>query len=104
VKIKLHPEVTVKVTINVARSAEEAVMQAQKGAAILKAASEKAAVEAAFGVPVEGTPEGEAVEAKKPAKKTKKAASTEEGEATEPTEATKEAKPKKPRAKKAAAE
>lgn len=53
VKIRLHADVTVKITINVARSPEEAVVQEQKGAALVKAAAkeaeaaaEKAAVEA----------------------------------------------------------
>lgn len=103
VKVKLHPEVTIKVTVNVARSAEEAVVQAEKGAAVVKAAAEKAQVEAAFGAPVEGAaPEaaGEEAEAKKPAKKAKKA-ETAEGEAEAASE---EPKAKKPRAKKAAAE
>lgn len=97
VKVKLHPEVTAKVTINVARSPEEALVQAQKGAAVVKAAAEKAEVEAAFGAPVEGaeaTTE-ESAEAKKPAKKAKKA-EAEEGEEAP--------KAKKPRAKKEAAE
>jgi len=34
VPVRLHPEVTVEVTINVARSAEEAEMQLERGAAI----------------------------------------------------------------------
>jgi len=98
IKIKLHPEVTAKVTVNVARSIEEARVQADKGAAVIKAAAEKAEVEAAFGAPVEGATEvveGDAAEAKKPAKKAKKAVA--EGDEEAP-------KAKKPRAKKAAAE
>jgi large subunit ribosomal protein L9 len=105
VKVKLHPEVSVKLTVNVARSVEEAVVQAQKGAALIKANAERAEVEAAFGVPgTEGAApaadavEGEATEAKKPAKKAKKAEAAVEGEAEEAPKA------KKPRAKKAAAE
>ena len=90
VKIKLHPEVMVKVAVNVARSIEEATVQAQKGAAVLKAAAEKAEVEAAFGAPVEETVATEEAEAK-PAKKAKKA----DAEAEAPKE-------KKPRAKKVA--
>ena len=96
VKIKLHPEVIAKVVVNVARSPEEALVQAAKGAAVSKAAAEQAEVEAAFGVPAEGaavTEEGE--EAKKPAKKAKKTDAAEGEEAP---------KAKKPRAKKAAAE
>jgi large subunit ribosomal protein L9 len=74
VKIKLHPEVTAKVTVNVARSPEEAVVQAEKGVAVIKAAAEKAQVEAAFGAPVEGAEEAATAEEKpKKAKKSKKA-------------------------------
>jgi large subunit ribosomal protein L9 len=101
IKVKLHPEVMIKVTVNVARSPEEAVVQAQKGAAVLKAASEKAEVEAAFGVPSEEAPAAETgeetAEAKKPAKKAKKADAEVEGE-----EEAAEPKAKKPRAKKTA--
>ena len=53
VKVKLHPEVAMKITINVARSPEEAVVQAEKGAAVTKAAEEKAEVVAAFHAPAE---------------------------------------------------
>ena len=106
VKVKLHPEVIIKVTVNVARSAEEAVVQAEKGAALIKANAERAEVEAAFAASVseaapaaEAAVEGEATEAKKPAKKAKKAeAAPAEGAAEETPKA------KKPRAKKAAAE
>jgi large subunit ribosomal protein L9 len=104
VKVKLHPEVVIKLTVNVARSIEEAVVQADKGAALLKANAERAEVEAAFGVPsTEAAPvveavEGEAAEAKKPAKKAKKDEVASEGETEEAPKA------KKPRAKKAAAE
>ncbi|MDE1900246.1 MAG: 50S ribosomal protein L9 [Alphaproteobacteria bacterium] len=93
VKVKLHPEVTIKVTVNVARSPEEAIVQAEKGAAVLKATEEKAQVEAAFEAAAEKADEPVAEE--KPAKKAKKADAAEEGE---------EPKAKKPRAKKAAAE
>ena len=41
VKVKLHPDATVKVTINVARTPEEAVVQAEKGAAVARQAQEK---------------------------------------------------------------
>jgi large subunit ribosomal protein L9 len=99
VKVRLHPEVIVKVTVNVARSVEEALVQAEKGAAVAKANAERAEVEAAFGAPVTDAPseEGSETEAKKPAKKAKKAEAA-EGEAEEAPKA------KKPRAKKAAAE
>jgi len=99
VKVKLHPEVTIKVTINVARSPEEAAVQAEKGAAVTKAAAERAEVEAAFGVPGEGAApaaEGEEAAAPKKAKKTKAKAAAAEGEEAEAPKA------KKPRAKKAA--
>lgn len=86
VKIKLHPEVMAKVTVNVARSQEEALVQAAKGAAVIKAAAEKAEVEAAFGAPVEVTETvivtEEVIEEKKPAKKAKKAEAA-EGEVAE---------------------
>ena len=98
VKIKLHPEVIAKVTVNVARSPEEALVQAAKGAAVTKAAAEKAEVEAAFGVPAEASDAAvtsEDEDSKKPAKKAKKAEAAEGEEAP---------KAKKPRAKKAAAE
>ena len=91
VKIKLHPEVTVKITINIARSAEEAKVQAEKGAAVIKAKAEADAVEAAF-KGEQPAAEGEA-EAK-PAKKAKKAAAADDAEEAP--------KAKKPRAKKAA--
>ncbi|MDR3423959.1 MAG: 50S ribosomal protein L9 [Alphaproteobacteria bacterium] len=107
VKIKLHPEVTTTITVNVARSPEEARVQAEKGAAVKKAAAEKAEVEAAFGAPTEGTSgvefslvtEEPAAEAKKPAKKAKKADAAE----GEEKEAPKAKKPVK-RSKKADAE
>jgi large subunit ribosomal protein L9 len=92
VKIKLHPEVTVKVTVNIARSQEEAKIQLEKGAAVKKAAEERAEVEAAFGAPVtEATEEGAEAEANKPAKKAKKADKAEaaEGEAEEAPKAKK---------------
>ncbi|MDX2028184.1 MAG: 50S ribosomal protein L9 [Alphaproteobacteria bacterium] len=98
VKVKLHPEVTIKVTINVARSPEEAAVQLEKGAAVTKAMAERAEVEAAFGVP--GAEGDEAAETKKPAKKAKtKKADADEAAAEEPAEP----KASKPKAKKAAA-
>ena len=102
VKIKLHPEVVIKITVNVARSHEEAKVQTEKGAAVIKAeaAAAEAAAEAAL---VEATatpaaaPEAVEGEAKPAKKKAKKADAAEAG-----TEL--EAEPKKKRAKKAAAE
>ncbi len=110
VKIKLHPEVTVTVTINVARSAEEAVVQAEKGAAVVKAAEEKAQVEAAFGVPGSKAPEAGEEGEEKPKKRAKKA-KAEDGEAEGEEEEAKPAKKAKaakeegeePKAKKAKA-
>jgi large subunit ribosomal protein L9 len=91
VKVKLHPEVTIKIIVNVARSEEEAKVQAEKGAAVAKANAEKEAVVAAF----EGEqPAGEAdAKPKKAAKK--KTAAADEAEDEKP-------KAKKPRAKKTA--
>lgn len=96
VKVKLHAEVLTKLTVNVARSIDEARVQAEKNAAVVKASAEKAEVEAAFGAPVSESAEAseEAAEAK-PAKKTKKAAAAAEGEEAEAPKA------KKPAAKKA---
>lgn len=88
VKVKLHPEVVVKVTVNVARSPEEAIIQAEKGAALIKAAAaaavaeaERAAIEAigteaAPAAPAEAVAEGEEApkKAKKPRKKKDEAA------------------------------
>lgn len=99
VKVKLHPEVTVKIIINVARSVEEAVVQDQKNSAVVKASAEKAEVEAAFGAPVEATEEGEA---KKPKKAKAKKDDAAEAEDTPAEKA--EPKAKKLRAKKAAEE
>ena len=42
---KEHPEVAIKVTVNVARSPEEAIMQSEKGAALIKAAAAKTPAE-----------------------------------------------------------
>jgi len=99
IKVKLHPEVTIKVTINIARSQDEAKVQFEKGAAVIKAAAQAeadAAVLASLGG--EAAPaaaEGEEAAAKP--KKKAKAADAAEGTDAEP-------KAKKPRAKKAAAE
>ena len=90
VKVKLHPEVTIKITINIARSQEEAKVQAEKGAAIVKAEAEAKQVAEAFGAPVEG----EETEAKAKPKKAKAAEGEDAGDEAP--------KAKKPRAKKAA--
>lgn len=99
VKIRLHPEVTVNIVVNVARSPEEAVVQAEKEAAKAKADSKKAAAEA----------EVAAVEAigdektEKKAKKTAKANKADTGKETETAEPEPK-KTKKTKAKKAADE
>jgi large subunit ribosomal protein L9 len=100
VKLRLHPEVAIAITINVARSPEEAAVQLQKGEAVLKASEERAEVVEAFGAPEEQAED--AGEAKKPRKA--KAAKTAEARAKAPAEEAEEPKAKKPRAKKAAAE
>ncbi len=92
VKIKLHPEVSTVVTVNVARSPEEAVVQAQKGAALIKAKAEKAQVEAAFGAPVEEKAEEAVAAEEKPKKAVKKA---KKADAEKADEASSEEKPKK---------
>ncbi|MDD3029745.1 MAG: 50S ribosomal protein L9 [Alphaproteobacteria bacterium] len=86
VKVKLHPEVSMMITVNVARSAEEAVAQADKAKAETKASEERAQVEAAFGVPASEPKAEKAVEAaepkaKKATKKTPKKATKKEADA-----------------------
>jgi len=80
VKVKLHPEVSIKVTVNVARSLDEAKMQAEKGVALIKAEAAAAAAEAeramveAIGTeaaPAEAAPEEASADAEAP-KKAKK--------------------------------
>jgi large subunit ribosomal protein L9 len=97
VKVKLHPEVAIKITVNIARSQEEAKVQAEKGVAVLKAAAQAEADAAVLaGLGERPAAEGEA--AAKPAKKAKKpAAPAAEGSAEEAAP-----KAKKPRGKKAA--
>jgi len=105
IKVKLHPEVTVKVSVNVARSPEEAVIQAEKGAALIKAAAKVAEAEA----------EKESVENIGKEKKDKKAKKAEGNPEAEPKaeasgekavedEAKKARKPRAPKAKKDNAE
>jgi len=62
VLISLHPEVSIEITANVARSAEEAAIQAETGMAIMTQAEADAKAEAeelevALAVPVEATVE-----------------------------------------------
>jgi large subunit ribosomal protein L9 len=98
VKVKLHPEVSVTITINVARSPEEAVVQAEKHAAV-KSKADKAA-EAPVEAPVaeEAAPApAEEGEEKPKAKKAKAKKEDKADEAEEP-------KAKKSKAKKEKAE
>ncbi|MGF6231323.1 large subunit ribosomal protein L9 [Inquilinus ginsengisoli] len=65
IRIRLHPEVSVIVTVNVARSAEEAEMQRQRGGMVVASvleeeeAAAEAAAEAAFAEAEAETTEGE---------------------------------------------
>ncbi len=73
IKVKLHPEVTIKITVNVARSAEEAVVQAEKSAS---AAAKAEKLAAQTGMESESAGTAESSESKdeaatKPARKTK---------------------------------
>lgn len=103
IKIKLHPEVTTKITVNVARSPEEAIVQAEKGAALVrakaKADAEKAEVVAAFGAPAEAAAATEAVTEEKP-KKAKKAKKADDDKSEKKTESKADAKEEAPKAKK----
>lgn len=47
VKLSLHPEITVTVTVNIARTEEEAKIQEQRGTALIKANADKEAEAAA---------------------------------------------------------
>lgn len=91
IKVKLHPEVIVKVVLNIARSPEEAVVQAQKEAAASKAAK-KALDETTFEAPAEEAAEKSAEKAKSAKDK------------TEQTDAPKAKKPKAKKAEKAESE
>lgn len=55
VKVKLHPEVIIKLTINIARTQEEALVQAQKGTVVTETVAEAEEVE-----PVEAAPAAKA--------------------------------------------
>ncbi|MER2519346.1 MAG: 50S ribosomal protein L9 [Bdellovibrionales bacterium] len=92
VKVRLHPEVSIKITVNIARSQEEAVVQANKeAAATAKAAKKAESGEAELAAEAAAFTEAEAAE--KPAKKNKKT-KAEEG-------ANEEAAPKAAKAAKA---
>lgn len=100
VKVRLHPEVSIKIMVNVARSQEEAIVQADKdSAAKAKAASKAASGEAALEAEAAGFAEAKAdAGADKSAKKSKKAKGGESGSAEEheaPKAASKASKPSK---------
>jgi large subunit ribosomal protein L9 len=101
VKVRLHPEVAVSITVNVARSPEEAVVQAQKHEAKSKVAAKQATAEAEVA-------SVEAIGEEKGEKKAKKTAKAKKAEGAEPAEETEESaapkKTRKPKAKKAEAE
>jgi large subunit ribosomal protein L9 len=90
IKVKLHPEVMIKLTVNIARSADEARVQAEKGAAAVKAEA-AAAAEQPFAANDQS--ETEAKPAKKAKGKAKDDTAADEGDEAP--------KAKKPRAKKA---
>ncbi len=95
VKVRLHPEVMIKVTLNVARSAEEAAVQAEKGVALIKAAAAAEAADAAAALldsSAEVSAEAVAEKPAKAAKKTKKAASEKETGEESPAASEKPAK------------
>lgn len=97
VKVRLHPEVAVTVTVNVARSPEEAVVQAEKGVALLNKAAAAAEEASAVEVPASEAASAEEAPAGKKAKGTKKAAEPAAGEGAAEEGAK---KARKPRAKK----
>jgi large subunit ribosomal protein L9 len=89
VKVKLHPDVTTTVSLNIARSPEEAEVQAKKGVAAVKLAAETAEAEAALAAMEAAAPtesnaaavtaestESDTAEKPKKARKSKKAAET----------------------------
>ena len=100
VKVKLHPEVTIKLTINVARTQEEAQQQSDKAA--VAAIGSKPANDAGVAPATDEAPAAETTETedtpKKKAKSKKAATSGDEAEEAA------EAKPKKAKAKKKADE
>jgi len=87
--VALHPEVKVKVTVNIARSAEEAAIQAKTGKAVIvdprsdKAIAADAAADAAKAAMLEDGAlaselQADAQDSEKPAKKAKKAKAKDE--------------------------
>lgn len=97
VKVRLHPEVAIKITVNVARSQEEAVVQADKeSAAAAKASSKAASGEAALEAEAAAFAEGETAEkSAKKSKKDKSAEATGEEEAAPKAKAAKSSKKEK---------
>jgi large subunit ribosomal protein L9 len=108
VKVKLHPEVTVKITVNVARSPEEAAVQLAKGVAVIKAAA-KAEVEAAAAaadvaaVEAAGGKSVDAPETKKSAKKAKAKKTAEDSDAKYEKKSEDKAEAEAPKVKKSRA-
>lgn len=96
VTIALHPEVKVTITINIARSAEEAVTQAKTGVALIAGEAEKKAAEEEAAL--EGLLEEGALEAQK-AKKAQAEAEAAEDAADEEAKAAKKAKKAEKKAK-----
>lgn len=80
IKVSLHPEISVTVTLNVARSEEEAEKQARTGMAIVRAVAEGEAQAAA---PAEAVVAEPAAEEKKPEKKARKPRKEKKEEAAE---------------------
>ncbi len=78
VKVSLHPEVTVEVTINIARSQEEAKIQEEKGVALISKTAEQEAAslaeEAIKRIEAEEKAKSEAEAAAAPAAETEEAA------------------------------
>jgi large subunit ribosomal protein L9 len=96
-RVRLHPEVTVQVTVNVAQSAEEAEMQS-KGIDVTKRLEEAPAETGAAAAPEATAEAAPAAAAETKPKKTKaraKAADEEPGTETKPTKAAKGAKAEK---------
>src|SRR5690348_17828363 len=91
-RVRLHPEVTIQVTVNVAQSAEEAEMQA-KGIDVTKRTQEARDGDQAAAAPAEPTAETEAEAKPKKAKAKTKADDEDEAEAeAKPAKAAKASK------------
>ena len=93
-RVRLHPEVTVPVTVNVAQSAEEAAMQA-KGIDVTKRAQEARDGDQAAATPAEPAVEADAAAEPKPKKAKAKAKADDEDEAEAEAKPAKAAKTSK---------